>query len=439
MNSIIESVKNVLAKLTFLPNDELKLAIIGAVATIVFFLVALAISGGSKMNALRKKIQKFIVKVAGMAEINETNVEAVYRDMTALPKPVQKGWGNFLNQRDGYPSDYITSRDGLAGKDYEGKHTGGKVVFVVLSVILWFVLAFLTVAVCKDDLASFGIADITSNFVMVGSILLTVLLPVVFFVIFYFLLRNVYDKQRTRLEMFFASMQDILDERTMIACAEENEYDGTSMEAISEQVEELTDGRMEDDVIEVLELPDGIEEELPEEIEEEVSEEVTDEEEEDESEVVEEEVPVDDGIGEIVYPDEEEDETVEEPEETTEVEPVPVEEPTATEEPIEEEHTVEEEPTATEEVVPEEEPAVEAPVEVEPVILTREEEETYLQVLPEVVSRAIEDPATTKDELEEIAVIIDNALTYNFKDPKEQEILINCLQLLADKFYEDEQ
>ncbi len=441
MNKIITSVKDVLSQITFLPNDELKLAIIGGIVTIIIFLVALLISSGSKINVLRRRIIKFISKAANFPKIDETNVDKVYAEMKSLPESVAKGWGRFLDERAGYPSDYVTARDCIGGHEYSGKNTAGKVVYSVFGVIVWAVIAFLTAGVCAKDLSASGFADLFKNFAGAASILSAVLVPVAVFVIFYFVLQRICSKQRKRLEMSFASMQDLLDERVLVPERERTPYENESLEDIAKKVDELIDGRMEDgEPIEVLSLPDGIEEELPEEPVEEPAEEP-------------ETTPVDDGLGEIEYPSDEDEEPVEEPQEEPEpdeekadepekVEPVEEAEETGepdeekADEPVEkEEETPAAEPEHAEEAKPEPEHAEEAKPEPEPIILTQEEAERYLSILPAVVDQAIADPETTNDDLEELAEMIENARVNNFEDPADQAILIECLQKIADKYY----
>lgn len=397
----MEMIKEILSKITFLPNDEIKLAIIGGIVTVVFFLLGWAISSGSKMNCLRKKIMKLIVAVAGMKAIDESNVEKVYNSyILQLPKSVQKGWGNFLDQSKGYPSDYITAEEVLGSNKYKGKHTVGKVVYCVLSVIWWVVLAIVTVGVCKEDVQPTNIAvAFTSDFTLAASIICTVVVPIAVFVVFYFVLRAIYNRQRQRLELFFASMQDILDEKTLIEPKDPVEYDPTGLEEIARQVESLIAGRMEDGVIE------------PEE------EETTEEQPE-----VMEEIPV------VVEP-------------VVEVQPE-VEEVSAVVETAEEEQLEEEVPPVVDIAVEKQPPVADTAVVKQPAVgklpttVADEEEERFLAVLPVVVRQAVADPTTTKENLEELAEIIENALQNIFRGTADENILLECLYILADKFYE---
>lgn len=377
MDKFIDSVRSLLGKMSFLPNDEIKLAVIGGLLITAIFLIALIISAGSKINGLRKRLISVTVRLANTERVDEDNVDAVYSELKRLPESVAYGWGRFLEQKSGYPSDYIPSRDVITEREYGGKNAAGKVIFTVLSVIVWALTAILVTAVCKTDLASVGLVDFTNNFSLVGSILSTVLIPVAVFVIFYFVMAHVYKKQRRRLEMCFASFQDILDEKVMVSEKEEVEYEDDELGDITQKVEELIDGRMDDEgVVEVITVPSP----LPRE-EETIAE-------ENDEEIVFEEV----------------------------VEPV-AEIPVAVEVPVEEAA------------------AEDAAEQIEEVPMTKEEEARYLAVLLTVVDRAMQDPETTDDDLEEIAVLIETARQEGFRDEGDQQILEECLIKLASRYY----
>ena len=107
-------------------------------------------------------------------------------------------------------------------------------------------------------------------------------------------------------------------------------------------------------------------------------------------------------------------------------------EPAEEEEPVEE--VAEEEP-AEEEVPPAEEAAAEEAEEEIYVPMTKEEESRYLSVLLIVVDKALADPDTTDEDLEEIAVLIETAKINGFKEEADQQILEECLIKLANRYY----
>ena len=379
MDNFVTSVSDFLGKIEFIPNNELKIAFLGVIVTAVIFALALLISSFSRINGLRKKLISVTKKVAVTERVDEENVENIYTELKRLPEAVEKGWGRFLEEKNGYPSDYMPAHDVLDSREYSAKNTFGKAFFCVLSVVWWVIASIMIIGVCKGDLSSVGIEDFTTEFSLVASIITTVLLPVAFFVFFYFLLDYAYGKQRKRLELCYASFQDILDARVVIAQKAEEPYAGDELEDIKAKVDELMAGRMEDnaDDIEVFTVP--------------------------ESDVL------------------------------NEVEALPAEEePAEEEEPVEE--VAEEEP-AEEEVPPAEEAAAEEAEEEIYVPMTKEEESRYLSVLLIVVDKALADPDTTDEDLEEIAVLIETAKINGFKEEADQQILEECLIKLANRYY----
>ncbi|MBR1747519.1 MAG: hypothetical protein IJ735_04835 [Clostridia bacterium] len=347
-NTVKESLNGFLSDVTL----DLKLAAIGAILVVIAFLIAWAISAGSKMKSLRKRILSAIKRLNEVERIDEGNVDLVYAELKNLPEGVTKGWGNFMAQRNDYPSNFISKAESLGENKYSGKNTAGKVFFAVVSAIVWALVAVTASFICQD--ADFAVQAFEDT--LVASILCAVLIPVAVFVIFWFVLVAIYNAQRKRVELNFSSFLDLLDEKVLIAPIEEEPYRQDDLEDVAKQVDELTDGRMEDEGEETLTMPEPVEEEV-----------------------------------------------VEEPVEEEPVEEAPVEE--------------------------------EAPAEEEPAPLTREEEERYLSILNVVVDEAIADPTTTKEDMEEIAVLIATAKEEGFREEEDQAILEECLYKLADVYF----
>lgn len=371
MEEFFGSIGKMLDKITFLPSADVKIALLGVILVIVFFLLALIFVALGKISGLRKKLLSVIEALGVVNKIDENNVEIVYAELRKLPLPVAKGWGLFLERRDDYPSTYIQARDVINDREHAGRNAAGKVFFAVCSAIVW-AFAALCAAMISGS-GSFKADDLFGTNLM-ASILVAVLIPVAVFVILWFVLCLIYSKARKKLDAAFASFQDTLDEKVVLAPKEEEPFEEGSLEDVTKKVEDLTDGRMEYEGSEVITVPEPVEEEY---VEEPVEEEPAEE------------------------------ELVEEP----------VEEP------------VEEEPVAEE---PVEEPVEEAPY----VPMTPEEEERYLSILTVIVDDAIDDPETTDEDLEEIAVLIAEAKETGFPNEKDQAILEECLYKLADKYYE---
>ena len=258
MEELFGSIGEMLDKITFLPSMDLKLAILGAILVIVFFLISLIFAAGSKINGLRKKILSAIDGLNVVSKIDENNVEIVYSELKKLPAPVSKGWGMFLEQRDDYPSTYIQARDVINEREHGGRNTAGKVVFAVFSAIVWALIALCAAMICPAD--GFALEALFKDY-LIASILFAVLVPVVIFVIFWFVLCYIYSKQRKKLDETFVSFQDTLDEKVVIAPKEEEPYKEDTIEDVSKRVEELTEGRMEDEGKDVITAPEPVDEE----------------------------------------------------------------------------------------------------------------------------------------------------------------------------------
>lgn len=256
MDKMIETVKGLLDKVTFLPNYELKLAIACGAVIFLVFLIAIFVASSSKINALRKKLLSITKTIGAVQVVSEENVDVVYKELAKLPEPIAKGWSCFMDQRFGYPSDYIPAKDVLNNRVYNGKNTVGIVMLNLLSLIVLCLGAIIVTGLCVGDLQSVGLSNFTSNFVLVSSIISTILIPILVWFVGFLLLSLRYNKQRRRLEMTYSSFQDILDDRVVIYASEEEEFVSENLDDIKRKVDELVAGRLDNiEVVEVISAP----------------------------------------------------------------------------------------------------------------------------------------------------------------------------------------
>lgn len=254
-NVIITPIKNILSQ-TGLATD-LMLAICGVAVVFVFFLIALIFKGLSKTKAFTKKLAantEFLIK---SEEISEENVEGLHNNLKALPESVQKGWGCFLEQKYGYPSDYITSRDVLADKSYSGKNTAGKVFFRVFSAIAIILTIWLEFVINKGaSLSTVGISDFTTNFQLVAAIIAVFCAPLLAYIIFNAVLSATYNKQYKNLEKQFSEFQNVLDSKVIIYAEEEDEFVSENIGEINAAIEEIIANKIDNkEIIEVVTVP----------------------------------------------------------------------------------------------------------------------------------------------------------------------------------------
>lgn len=256
MDKMIETVKGLLDKVTFLPNYELKLAIIGGIVIFLVFLIALLVASGSKINTLRKRLLSSTMAIGAVQMVSEENVEIVYKELERLPEPVSKGWSCFMDQRFGYPSDYIPAKDVLSNRIYKGKNTVGLVMLNLFTLIVLCFGAFIVTGLCASDIQSVGLKDFTNDFVLISSIISTILIPILVWFVSYLLLSLRYNRQLKRLEMTYSSFQDILDDKVVIYASEEEAFVSENLDEIKKKVDELVAGRMDNiEIVDVISSP----------------------------------------------------------------------------------------------------------------------------------------------------------------------------------------
>lgn len=265
MQEIVNKLMEILG--SFLPEIDvsIKLGVIGAVLVLIVFFIALAIATGSKIDAYRKVLIGSTKWLGGIDRIDEENVEELYRELGKHPEEASKGWSRFMDQRIGYPSDYMPAKDVLGKREFSGKGTAGKVFMIIFGIIVCAVVAL--VGFMSDVEAT----DIMSAILAIEF----VVIPVAAYIICILLIDIDYNRKIRRLEMAYMSFCEILDEKVMVEDKEEREFVSENLDEINKRVEELIAGRMDDDeVVEVVTAPKVEEVEEVEEVAEEPVEEV---------------------------------------------------------------------------------------------------------------------------------------------------------------------
>ncbi len=240
-----------------------KLGVIGGILLLVIFCVCLGLTSASKIAKYTKLLIAGSKKIASMGPITDENVDVVYDEIKKHPDAVSSGWSLFMDQRVGVPSDYFPARNVLSTSEFNGKRTVGKSLFVILGTIVWVLSGLLGYYYCTN---------VNPNALDVGSVagiilaLEFLIIPIGLFVIFCLSLDIVYGKKIRRLSMAYASFCEILDERVFVAEKEEDAFVSDNLAEINKRVEELIAGRLDEDMIEVITVPktvDPIGDELP--------------------------------------------------------------------------------------------------------------------------------------------------------------------------------
>lgn len=348
------------------------LALLGIIAVVLFFAVGALVSLKSKTKADTMIFRSTTAFINEAGEIGAEQAEELNYYLRGLPEPVSRGWGNFLEQKVSYPSDYISEEEVFTSKRYASNFRLGKTLYAVLAAVAALVIIFLAsvVSARHNTLGSFdkGIA-VTLAF----QILSVIIAPLILYVVLYAVLAAVYRAQEKQCVAAYREFAAALDGAVTIfrETKSDEEFLKENVEVINEEIEKIIASKIQqNEIIDLVTTPRIGEEEA--------------------ASAVQEEIPE---IGE---------ETVQ--------------------------------PADDEETAEEQQPEENVSDGSEP--MTKEEEESQLRVLVSIVDNAIADVrGTTKEDLEELALIIFNAKQSGFEDPKDQEVLDECLHKLSDLYY----
>lgn len=388
---LISPVKELLGKISL--DIELSLAIFGAAAVAVFFLLSLIFAAASSNNKFKKKLVGITEFIGSGDQITEENVEGLHdRFEKDMPESVKKNWGCFLEQRDGYPSDYITQRDTFenikpakAPKAFFGLFSALVIVFTI----------WLTYFICKGaSLSTIKLEDFTDNLLLLASIIAAFCAPLIVYVILRLILNAVCSSQLKKTKKAFAEFQKALDEKVLVYSEPADEFITDNIYEINAEIEEILANKLNKrEIIEIVSVP-KIEEKAPVAVEEPVAAEA----------------------------------------------PVAAEKPVIAEEPVvavpagkvytekvyaEVEKLAEDEPFIPEEPLAEV-AAAEAPAE------TEEEKISQITSLVYIIESLSKDPDTTGEDVKQVADILFAELQKPGRDEIDVQVIIECFQYLQD-------
>jgi ABC-type multidrug transport system fused ATPase/permease subunit len=369
----------------------LYIALLGVAVLVVLFIAALIGFRASKLNKLKKNLKYANEYIESIGIIDEHEVPELYNRIERLPKAIQQGWSKFMEQQVGYPSDYIDDQSVFADKKVDKIKDSGRNTFALLGEIIIFITLFAVCILSRSQIAAIisnpsGIANWTALLI---NVLLGLALPNIVLLIFYLIYGFMHKRLTNKVASLFDEFQDLLDRSITLMREEVPEYVSENMQEINAYIEEILKNRLEDkEIIQLVTMP------------------------------------------EVEYTDFIED-TADEA--AADVAPEPEPEPQIIEEPVAQKPAKEKQ--EKEEVRQEVVAAQYAPAE--PMIpLSEVDQRRYLEQLVVLVEMAIKDTKnTTKQDLEDLAVIIATAKENGYPDKRDQKLLDDCLYMLSDLYY----
>lgn len=266
MEKIIDSIQAVLAKVDFLNlggllSPAIYILAIGAILVLITFFIALAIKAGSKANKLRKHLDDTVAYVEATGTIDADNVEGLKQRIQdkIVPDSIVRGWGRFLEQQTGYPSNYMSESECLGAKKGNPNYKSGKAFFNVVSALIIIACIALTVIGCYGDVFSIDVKTVEGVkdlILLVLPVLATLVGPLLVYVIFGAFLNLAGTNEGKKLEQSFKKFTNTLDTYVIIFREPQDEFISENIEEINSAIEEILASKLGDsDILEIITTP----------------------------------------------------------------------------------------------------------------------------------------------------------------------------------------
>ena len=264
MNKIIESIQAVMEKIDFLSlggtlSPAVYILALGAILVILTFFIALAIKSGSKANKFRKQLDDTVAYLNANGTVDAENVEGLNARIQAMPVSVSRGWGMFLEQQIGYPSDYVAETECLGARKGNPKYKSGKGFYKVVSSIVILACILLSAISCYDVVKGIDVASvegIKAMVLLVLPVLGTLVVPWIVYVIFGAFLNLAGKNEYKKVQQSFRKFQDALDTNVIIFRETQDEFISENIEEINAAIEDILASKLGDsEILEIVTTP----------------------------------------------------------------------------------------------------------------------------------------------------------------------------------------
>lgn len=233
--------------------------ILGCVVLILIgFLIALIIANAAKMSKLKQNLDDTTAYVNANGIVDEKNVGGVYDRIKTMPVAIVDGWGNFMEQQTGKPSDFISEKEALGFRKDNPNYAPGKKFFKVFSSLIILIGIAVAAVTCADalyDLPS-GI-DATVAFAKFAlPVFGTLALPWIVYVIFAAIVAGINKGKFNKLRASFIGFQDALDSNVIIFKEEQDDFITENIEEINAAIEDILANKLTDsEILEIVTTP----------------------------------------------------------------------------------------------------------------------------------------------------------------------------------------
>lgn len=264
----IDSIKSFLTNdLNFLNlsgalNPAVYILLFGSVILLVLFFIALGIRAASKGNKFRKHLEDTAAFVNAGDTVDENNVEELNARIQSplMARAVPKGWGAFLDQQTGYPSDYISENEVFGDRKNNPDYKGGKGFFAFVGAVVILLCALLAAIGCIDtvrniDVASGAGAAAVMEFIL--PVIGAIAVPLIVYVILLGILNILANSLLKSTTAAFRSFQDALDTKVIIFRETQDEFITENIEEINAAIEDIIASKLGDsEILEIVTTPE---------------------------------------------------------------------------------------------------------------------------------------------------------------------------------------
>lgn len=261
LRNALDSVRSILVNdLDFLGLGEgmapaIYIIALCTVLILVGFIIALIVAGAGKMSKFKQNLDDTTAFVNANGIVDEENVGGVYQRIKTMPRSVNEGWGHFMEQQAGKPSDYISEKEVLGARKDNPSYAAGSKFFKVFSSII-ILLGIIAAAIgCVDAL--YNIADDSTAFVKFAlPVIGTMAAPWLIYVLLNAILSGVNKGKFNKLRASFISFQDALDSNVIIFNEEQDEFITENIEEINAAIEDILANKLTDsEILEIVTTP----------------------------------------------------------------------------------------------------------------------------------------------------------------------------------------
>lgn len=243
-------------------NPAVYVMLFGAIILVVLFCIALGIRAASKGNKFRKHLEDTAAYVNAGDTIDENNVDGLNERIQnpLMARSVSKGWGAFLEQQTGYPSDYISENEVFGDRKTNPDYKGGKGFFAFVGAVIVVLCALFAAIGCIDtvrgaDLSTGAGAAAAMEFIL--PVIGAIAIPLIVYIILLGVLALLSNALVRSTQAAFRSFQDAIDSKVIIFRETQDEFITENIEEINAAIEDIIANKLGDsEILEIVTTPE---------------------------------------------------------------------------------------------------------------------------------------------------------------------------------------